>query len=415
MSVRSLLSILDEHEARRGRTISLVASENRVSPACRRALASDVGNRYVMPPEDARPPGMWDYPNQSSMRSLLARAEALACERFGGEVADVRPLSGNNAAAILLTCGLPAGGRVASIPAYCGGHFATDALCRRFGHPRFDLPYDDAAGRIDVGAAAALCAAERVDLVFLDASTQLFPHPVAELRAALPDRTAIVYDASHTMGLIASGRFQDPLAEGADALQGSTHKSLFGPQKGLFVFRRGGELAERVLEATIPLFVSNVHAHHVLALAVALAETAEFGRAYADRVVENARALGAGLTDHGFDILFPEREFTSSHQIVCVVGAKSDAVRLFARLDEAGLFVNLVSVPYRRGAFGFRIGVAEAARRGMGPAAMRAVADLFAAARDASAVDVSARVAPRVAALSGEFRGLAYCHPADEV
>ena len=412
MSVRDLLAVLDDHEARRRRTVSLVASENLLSPACRRALASDVGHRYVMPPEDARPPGMWDYPNQSSMRELLARAEELACARLHGEVADVRPLSGNGAAAILLTSALDEGGTVASVPAACGGHFATAALCKRFGLRRFDLPYDDARGIVDVREAARLCAAERVDLVFLDASTQLFPHPVRALREALPARTRIVYDASHAMGLIASGRFQDPLGEGADAIQGSTHKSLFGPQKGLFVFRdRASDLARRVLEATIPLFVSNVHPHHVLALAIALAETAEFGGAYADRVVENARSLGAALHALGFDILFPEHDFSASHQLVCAVGSKPEALRLFDRLEAAGVYVNLVSVPHRHETYGFRIGVAEAARRGMGPSAMRAIAELFAAARDASLPDLAARVAPRVAALSSDFPGVAFCHP----
>jgi glycine/serine hydroxymethyltransferase len=45
----------------------------------------------------------------------------------------------------------------------------------------------------------------------------------------------LVYDASHVFGLLAAGRFQQPLAEGADVIYGSTHKTLFGPQGGLIL------------------------------------------------------------------------------------------------------------------------------------------------------------------------------------
>ena len=72
----------------------------------------------------------------------------------------------------------------------------------------------------------------------------MFPHPVRELRAALP-KAVIAYDASHVMGVVAGGQFQSPIAEGADLIQGSTHKSLFGPQKGLFVFADEGPVNER--------------------------------------------------------------------------------------------------------------------------------------------------------------------------
>ena len=35
----------------------------------------------------------------------------------------------------------------------------------------------------------------------------------------------VVYDAAHVLGLIAGKRFQDPLREGADVMNGSTHKT----------------------------------------------------------------------------------------------------------------------------------------------------------------------------------------------
>ena len=35
-----------------------------------------------------------------------------------------------------------------------------------------------------------------------------------------------MYDAAHVLGLIAGGQFQQPIAEGADLMMGSTHKSF---------------------------------------------------------------------------------------------------------------------------------------------------------------------------------------------
>src|SRR5207247_908576 len=67
-------------------------------------------------------------------------------------------------------------------------------------------------------------------------SVFLFPTPLRDLRDAFEDAGCHVwYDGAHVMGLIAGGRFQDPLHEGADVLTGSTHKTLPGPQHGILL------------------------------------------------------------------------------------------------------------------------------------------------------------------------------------
>jgi glycine hydroxymethyltransferase len=401
------MTLVAAQDGRYRESLNLVASENVLSDQARRAMAGDMGHRYCIPPEGERPAAVWDYPNQRPGREIKRIAEGLAVDLFGGAIADVRPLSGNNAATILLSSAVRPGGTVASVPDRCGGHFATAAICADRGLRRVDLTYDLRAGRIDAQAAADRCVAEGVDLVFLDASTQLFPHPLAELRAALPSAIPIVYDASHMMGLIAGGGFQDPLAEGAACLQGSTHKSLFGPQKGLFVFTEDGPLARAVLSAITPIFVSNMHVHHVAALAVALAEAACFGPAYAAAVVANARALGGALSRLGHELLLADRGFTACHQLVWVVGDRDNAMARFQRLEAAGLHVNVIRVPYGRTEYGFRVGTAELTRRGMGVDEMLEVGQLLASAfADAGS---GGRTAAAVASLSSRFAGLRYC------
>lgn len=398
--------LVGDHETRRRRTLNLVASENVLSPDARALLGTDLAHRYTIPPTDRRPPEIWDYPNQEGPRELQAIAEDLARTLFGGAVADVRPLSGNNAATILLGAAVDRGSVVAAVPADCGGHFATAANCAQFGLRLLDLPYDRSTGTVDAQRAAAMCRAEGVGLVFLDASVHLFPHPVTELREALPAATTLVYDASHTMGLIAGGAFQAPLAEGADALQGSTHKSLFGPQKGLFVFREHGRLADRVSAGVCPTFVSNTHAHHVAALAMALAEAAVIGPAYARQVVGNAKTLAAALHAGAADVLFPERGFTESHQVVVALGDRPAAALCFARLEAAGLHTNLVRVPYRAQGYGLRLGTAELTRRGMGTAEMLEVARMVLQVVDD--VQPPDMVSVAVAELSAAFSSVAF-------
>ncbi|RVU20478.1 hypothetical protein EOT10_27820 [Streptomyces antnestii] len=374
MSISAILGKISAHENRRVETVNLVASENLLSPAARAVLSSDLTHRYCIPPVDQRPAAVWDYPNQFAVRSLEQEAEKLACRALDAEVADARPLSGNNAAYILIKGLMERGEAMASVPGDCGGHFATAEICQREGVVRHDIVYDRNACAIDVEETASMCERECVKLLFLDASMQSFPYPVKELRAALPSDVIIAYDASHTMGIIAGGGFQNPLHEGADLIQGSTHKSLFGPQKALFAYRHRGDTYKTIHSTVSPLFVSNSHPHHTAVLAVALQESLDFGQPYARQVVANARALAGALHSGGAQIPFVDQHFTDCHQFVWPIGNRDEAERRWVALEAAGLHVNMVRVPFQPGKFGYRIGTSELTRRGMGVGEMAQLA-----------------------------------------
>ena len=82
-------------DARR-RRISLVASENVMSPRAFEALSSDLHNRYLM--TDDKPASVWDYPDQERHIAIHLRVCELANGIYGSAHAELRPLSGNNAA-----------------------------------------------------------------------------------------------------------------------------------------------------------------------------------------------------------------------------------------------------------------------------------------------------------------------------
>ena len=366
--------ILAAHAARRADAVNLVASENRMSPAALRALGHDFAHRYAIPPRGERPPEIWDYPNQTHTRALEAETQRLACRLFGGGAANVRALSGNNIAGIILSGLVPAGGRAATVPGWAGGHFATVALAARLGVEIVDLPYDRTRRAMDLDACAPLAEAG-VDLVYLDASMLLSPYPVRELRAIFGPATPIVYDASHVFGLIAGGAFQDPIGEGADAIVGSTHKSMFGPQKGLIVTAPGASDLAALIDGTVtPLFSSNPHVHHIAALGVALEELEDHGADYAAAVIANADRFARRLERNGMGVLHGPSGRATCHQVFAIldgVGAE-DAM---LRLEEANLHVNGVNLPCGAGE-GLRIGLSEVTRLGLTPAEVETVADV---------------------------------------
>jgi glycine/serine hydroxymethyltransferase len=65
------------------------------------------------------------------------------------------------------------------------------------------------------------------------------------------------------------------LTQGATAIHGSTHKSMFGPQKGLLVFRCGDQIFDSVEGALHPILASNIHLDHIAGLAGTFEELIE--------------------------------------------------------------------------------------------------------------------------------------------
>jgi len=111
--------------------------------------------------------------------------------------------------------------------------------------------------------------AEKPKFIIIGGSVILFPQPIKELRQACDQVGAkIIYDAAHVLGLIAAGIFQDPLAEGADIITTSTHKTFPGPQGGMILGNLDPETQKQIQLAIFPQFSSN---HHYIAFPLSMA------------------------------------------------------------------------------------------------------------------------------------------------
>jgi glycine hydroxymethyltransferase len=230
----------------------------------------------------------------------------------------------------------------------------------------------------------------------------LFPLDLPGLREVVGPGAVIHYDASHTLGLIAGGAWQNPLAQGADSLGGSTHKTYPGPHKGLLATNDSGIAAR--LDEHASHFVSHHHPADVLALAVAAAEMDERGPAYAAATVANARRLGTALAERGFTVCGEKNGFTDCHQLWIDIAPLMDAEEASRRLFEAGIVVNAIPLPHITADAGLRLGVQEVSWAGMGAPDIDEVAEIFTAVL---------REGQDPAALAARTRALARAHRPD--
>jgi len=329
-------SLADRHDRwRRDSCLNLQPSENLLSPQVLRVLGSDLASRYTLPWKAEYHGSRLEnaYGGTKYLDEIEGIGEQLAREVFGAEHATLKPLSGHVAAMLLLLSTTEPGDRVLVVDAKHGGYdgYMPEYVPDVLGGRRVEfLPFREDAWRLDTANAARTIRKAKPRLVVLGQSFLLFPYELEPLREAADAAKAVLaYDASHVMGLIAGHEFQGPLQEGADVLVGSTHKSLFGPQGGLFLTNHEAlwEKAERNLRWRLQ---DNAHWNRIAGVAQALAEHKEFGRAYAKQVVRNSRAFAAALVEHGFPVRFKEHGYTESHQIL---------------LDEAGMKRTLRMTP----------------------------------------------------------------------
>ncbi len=363
------------HRAGR-RQLHLVPSENRLSLAARLPHLMDAAVRYAFP----GPAGgeNWAWPGRKELLAIeRTTAEHLAAQ-LGAEFVNLKPISGVSALIVALSALADPGAQVYNLAERDGGHGSTRFIGTRLGLHMRDLPIDPATCTLDLDALAALLGSgPRPDLVYLDAFMCLFPLDLRGLRAVLGPHTLIHYDASHTLGLIAGGAWQNPLAEGADSLGGSTHKTYPGPHKGLLA-TNDPAIAAR-LDEHASHFVSHHHPADVAGLAVAAAEMDSYGTAYAQATIANARRLGAALAERGFTVCGAKAGFTDCHQLWIDIAPMIDAETASVRLFEAGIVVNAIPLPHIAAPAGLRLGVQEATWAGMREPGIDELAAIFTA------------------------------------
>lgn len=388
---RQMQKLIAAHDRYRGRTLNLIASENALSPTVRAALQTDLLQRYG--DYTGRDLGARRYRGNHYIEEIEREAARIAQQTFSVRCVELRPISGHVAGAAVLMGLCRPGDLVLEPGRDVGGHreagklTSGSLLSLRVKH----LPVIAECYNIDVPAAVRMIEEERPRAVILGSSNFLFPHPVAALAEALKryPGTVLIYDASHVMGLVASGAFQDPLREGADIVFGSTHKTLPGPQGGI-IFSNRDALMEAITEPVYPGLVTNHHPFRIPALALALLEMQEWGASYSAQVIANTQAMGEALAAEGIRCVNVAGRYSRSHTLLICLDALGSAAWAAERLEDAGIITTGAHLPEYWGTQGVRIGTQEITRLGASEEAMpriaRWIAEALAGARDIAAI-----------------------------
>jgi len=380
--LRAMCGLCRSQDRWRSETINLIASENVLSPAARALLDSDFHHRYA-----EGHPGARYYEGTRYIDEVETRTHAIICEIFGAERADVRLPSATTANEAVFSALLKKGGVALAHGVAGGGHIshAKFGALGKHADRIVELPRLGDGFRLDPEATSELIRKEKPKLVVLGRSLFLFPEPVAEIRPACDEVGAtLLYDGSHVCGLILGGAFQDPLREGADLFTASTHKTFFGPQRGVVVGRGFDDESWKPIDrAVFPGITSNHHLFSLPSLYAAALEVKQFGRDYAAAVVGNAKAFARSLDDRGFAVAAADLGYTESHQVAVDVGDLGGGREVSRRLDENGVVCNMNLLPGEprknaRNPRGIRLGVQEMTRFGMGPDEMDRIAALMA-------------------------------------
>jgi glycine/serine hydroxymethyltransferase len=279
---------------------------------------------------------------------------------------------------------------------------------------RKDNPY-----RTDIAKLAALIETAKPELIIFGKSMFLYKEPVKyvyELTKNMNPRPILMYDMAHTLGLY--GAFQEPLAEGADVVTGSTHKTFFGPQRGVIVSNMAEgsgleKLWDNIKSRALPGSTSNHHLGTLLGLLVASYEMNYFKKKFQTQVIANARAFAQALNERGVTVEGDATDgFTETHQVLIRVRKYGTGEEIALRLEKNNIITNYQALPDDDsfiGSSGIRMGVQEMTRFGMKEKDFEELAGYM-----AECIQKNRKVAEQVKLFRQRFQTMQYCLPVEK-
>ncbi|SNZ05120.1 serine hydroxymethyltransferase [Natronoarchaeum philippinense] len=372
---------------RQQNTLQMIASENHASEAVMEAQSSALTNVYAEGYPGARYYAGCEYADE---------VEELAIERakelWGGDHVNVQPHSGTQANMGVYLAVLDPGDKILSLDLTHGGHLS-------HGHPAnftgqlFDVEQyevDAESGYIDYEAVKDK--AEEFDPDIVVSGYSAYPRTVEWEKIQDAADAADAYhlaDMAHITGLVAAGVHPSPVGV-ADFVTGSTHKTIRAGRGGIIICDE--EYADDIDAAVFPGAQGGPLMHNIAGKAVGFEEALDPSfEEYAQQTIDNAKALGETLADHGFELVSGG---TDNHLVLVdlreshpdVTGNDAEEA-----LEEVGIVLNANTVPGEtRSSFnpsGIRAGTPPLTTRGFDEEATRTVGDLIAQVVDAVAED----------------------------
>jgi glycine hydroxymethyltransferase len=366
--------------ARQERQLELIASENHTSREVMDAMGSVLTNKYA-----EGYPGRRYYGGCEHVDTVEELARERARALFGPQDPDLRANvqahSGTqaNIAALMALC--QPRDRVLAMSLDHGGHLS-------HGHPKnfSGLFYEFSSygveresERLDMERVREIARNVRPKVILAGASAYSRKLDFAAFASIAREVDARLFvDQAHIAGLVAGGVHESPVPH-ADIVTMTTHKTLRGPRGGMILCRK--EWIKAINSAVFPGDQGGPFMHVIAAKAVALREALAPSFAdYARRVVQNAAALAARLSERGLRIVSGG---TDNHlMLVDVSSIGMTGQQAEDLLHQVDLTCNKNLIPYDTqpptATSGVRIGTAAITTRGLGRPEMLRLADWIA-------------------------------------
>ncbi|MBO6937584.1 MAG: serine hydroxymethyltransferase [Deltaproteobacteria bacterium] len=397
-----IFDLIQKEDARQRDKLRLIPSENYAYPAVMEACGSSLNNKY-----SEGYAGRRYYEGQQNIDGVENLAKERLQQLFGVDHANVQPYSGSPANLAVYFAFCKPGDPVLGMGLPSGGHLThgwnVSISGKFFDAKQYGVRKDDLL--IDFDEVASLAKEHSPKLIWCGATAYPRVIDFAKFAQIAEDVGAIlVADISHISGLVAAGVHPSPVGH-AGVISSTTHKTFRGPRGGMILCDAAHKKA--IDRAVFPGLQGGPHNGTTAGIAIAakLAMTDEF-KTYAQRIVDDSRALAETLMGGGVDVVTGGSD---NHLILCDLTSKNVPGKVAAQaLDRAGIVCNYNSVPFdTRKPFdpsGIRLGTPAMAARGMGPAEMKQVGQWMTAVIDAPDDDATIeRIAGEVTALCQQF------------
>jgi glycine hydroxymethyltransferase len=361
-------------EKRQRENIELIASENFASRAVMEAQGSVLTNKYA----EGYPGKRW-YGGCENVDTVEQLAIDRAKQLFGAEHVNVQPHSGAQANMAVYFSALKIGDRILTMNLAHGGHL-THGHPANFSGKFYQVTHygvDEKTEQLDYDALQKL--AEESQPAMITAGASAYPRTLdyPRLRAIADSVGALLFiDMAHIAGLVAAGQHPSPIPH-AQFITTTTHKSLRGPRGGMVLCEE--KYAKQIDSMVFPGVQGGPLMHVIAAKAVCFHEALQPQfRDYQRQVVINAKALAAGLAQHGYRIVSGG---TDNHLLLVDLRPKEiNGKQAQEVLDRAGITVNKNAIPFDTYPIfkpgGIRVGTPAVTTRGMKEEEMLEIADL---------------------------------------